>query len=564
MDFIECNAWLWARGRSCIMHQSLSVSIPRTVSQSSLVIRCASFLILLCFISASCAHAICMGMQYATVDQRTGQSTVMNRAAMAAGFEFTLKTESKPVGIPPFVRPEFAEREYQAEFAMRSKILGANSLELISTLRGLLDTYAVNAGSDAAVKAKAEEVVQQIDALCRANSNAPVVNAADPASMLKASTQFGFLYEGYNALARFYDRLGQSAKAIVYHQRVLDISEQLHQLVDTPTSRSQLCRATNNVAWAAVEAGDLVTGERMLLRAVELRGDLQYVIFEPPTELSNLALVYKRSGRLAQAEEALKKAIKIWEKYPNRTTAEFAVVLNNLAETLREQKRYDEAEPLYLRALEIDQRLLDPGAPATLRHMVNLALLYSAVGRRPEAEQLHIQAVKLRQATLPQTHPDLALSYYNLGYFYYETNDFAKAEPLLTNAFMIYTMWNTANNSQHPMFATAAFRFMDMQFRFPRTADEVKMMRQAYGPAVPQLAAVVKQTQMLPFWDTACELFALNVLHSSGGQPMMAVQRLYFWNSCREEQNLPLPRELTQLQPTANAAAVPAVSPRGK
>jgi tetratricopeptide (TPR) repeat protein len=83
---------------------------------------------------------------------------------------------------------------------------------------------------------------------------------------------------------------------------------------------------------------------------------------------------------------------------------DYADSLNNLAKLYHATGRHAEAEPLLKRAMEIARTALGEGHPDYADSLNNLAALYDAMGRHAEAQALAERAMKLRR--LLQTGPD--------------------------------------------------------------------------------------------------------------------------------------------------------------
>ena len=85
-----------------------------------------------------------------------------------------------------------------------------------------------------------------------------------------------------------------------------------------------------------------------------------------------------------------------------------AASLNNLAEIYRKQGKYAQAEPLYKRSLAIMEKALGPEHPSVATSLNNLALLYQAQGKYAEAEPLYKRALAIVEKALGPEHPDVA------------------------------------------------------------------------------------------------------------------------------------------------------------
>jgi tetratricopeptide (TPR) repeat protein len=163
------------------------------------------------------------------------------------------------------------------------------------------------------------------------------------------------------------------------------------------------------------------------------------------------AVALYEAGRYAQAEpyakEALERAedlyvaeggtLDFFAGFLGLASPGLGTSLNNLAMIYEKQGRYAEAEPLLTRALAIQEKALGPDHPDVADSLNNLATLYAEQGRYAEAEQLYKRALAIREAALGPDHPDLANSLNNLAAFYAEQGRYAEAEPLFERALAI-------------------------------------------------------------------------------------------------------------------------------
>jgi len=91
--------------------------------------------------------------------------------------------------------------------------------------------------------------------------------------------------------------------------------------------------------------------------------------------LNNLALVYKATNRLKEAEPLYKRVADIFEKSLGPEHPNVATALNNLAQLYQATNRLKEAEPLTQRALKIFENSLGPDHPSTVTARDNLEIL---------------------------------------------------------------------------------------------------------------------------------------------------------------------------------------------
>ena len=99
------------------------------------------------------------------------------------------------------------------------------------------------------------------------------------------------------------------------------------------------------------------------------------------------------------------------ERHPDTITS-----LNNLALVYDRQGRYAEAEPLFAQALQLRREVLDERHPDTITSLNNLALVYDRQGRYAEAEPLYAQALALSREMLGADHPLTLQIHGNLVY----------------------------------------------------------------------------------------------------------------------------------------------------
>jgi tetratricopeptide (TPR) repeat protein len=158
----------------------------------------------------------------------------------------------------------------------------------------------------------------------------------------------------------------------------------------------------SNLALAYRGLGRLPDAEQALREAVRLKPDAE--IF------NNLGTVLLELGRPLEAEAAWRGALKLRPDHPE--------ALNNLGTVLLQLNRPAEA----VSALRESLRL----APANAKILFNLGAAYQAAGQLPEAEGLWRQTLRLQ--------PEHAEAHHNLGTVLLELGSAAEAEAYLREA----------------------------------------------------------------------------------------------------------------------------------
>jgi tetratricopeptide (TPR) repeat protein len=116
--------------------------------------------------------------------------------------------------------------------------------------------------------------------------------------------------------------------------------------------------------------------------------------------LHNVAAFMRAQGQTNEAEEQLKRAVKINSKVFGLEHPYTLSTICNLACTFSNQGRWKEAEELQAQVLETSKRIPGLEHPYTLIVMGNLALMFSNQGRWKEAEELQAQVLETRKRIL--------------------------------------------------------------------------------------------------------------------------------------------------------------------
>ena len=162
------------------------------------------------------------------------------------------------------------------------------------------------------------------------------------------------------------------------------------KIAESSSDDSLLATALAGLGSALVDLGELPRAQPVLRRSL--------AIFERcsgPDSLetgeaaNNLAMVYRKTGDLVQAEIQQARALALMEKYLSPRSPALEIAYNNMFIVLAEQKRWDEAEPYIDRALEIGTALPEDVELADVRE--NLALLLAHRG------DFHAAAETMRQ-----------------------------------------------------------------------------------------------------------------------------------------------------------------------
>src|SRR5262249_32147158 len=108
--------------------------------------------------------------------------------------------------------------------------------------------------------------------------------------------------------------------------------------------------------------------------------------------LSNMAMLYRRTGRYSEAEKAQMEALSARKTVFGERSSAVAVTMTSLAETYRLEGDFDKATQYATQAVAILDR---PGSLAALGDTLTiLGVIYHDQGKMAEAESANVRAVE--------------------------------------------------------------------------------------------------------------------------------------------------------------------------
>ncbi|ENH98684.1 hypothetical protein COCC4DRAFT_54853 [Bipolaris maydis ATCC 48331] len=180
--------------------------------------------------------------------------------------------------------------------------------------------------------------------------------------------------------------------------------------------------------------GKLSEAEQMYKRA--LRGKEETL---GPKHLSTLATVgnigmlFKEQGKFIEAEQMLKRALEEYKALEPGNLLTFKTVAN-LGLLYKERSRFADAERMYIEALQGFEQVLGSNHKTTLRTANNLGILYKNQGRLVDAERIHKQVLKRKEDALGSKHLSTLQTIDSLGVVYMNQSNLTKAEELYEKA----------------------------------------------------------------------------------------------------------------------------------
>ena len=146
------------------------------------------------------------------------------------------------------------------------------------------------------------------------------------------------------------------------------------------------------------------------------------------TSSNNLALIYQKKGKFADAERLFRTALTIDQRVFGREHANVSRDYLNLAMLNYEAGKLTEAEPFFKAALAIDEQLGGPDHPFVAIDLESYAALLRRTDRTAEADKLDERARRIRNKLLVMASSDACDRYIKAGQEFFLNGKYADAE----------------------------------------------------------------------------------------------------------------------------------------
>jgi tetratricopeptide (TPR) repeat protein len=129
---------------------------------------------------------------------------------------------------------------------------------------------------------------------------------------------------------------------------------------------------------------------------------------EVAAALDDLITLYRVTGRLAEVEPLLKRAVAIRQWHERKEPLAYGRALNVLAAYYADQQRIPEAIAAAEQARAVDQAAEGANSSVVAADWSNLGALYQAEGRMQDAKHAYRQSAAAWAASLEPDHPEAA------------------------------------------------------------------------------------------------------------------------------------------------------------
>ncbi|NMH28510.1 tetratricopeptide repeat protein [Flavobacterium silvaticum] len=165
-----------------------------------------------------------------------------------------------------------------------------------------------------------------------------------------------------------YDQLGENLKlykkydeALVYYNKMLDIETGID-------NDSGIAIAENKIGNVYDDMRDFAKAEKHYNHGLECARKANYKLLQTDL-LTNLARIYKKTGRIEKAKSYLLECLTICDEL--ELTTPLKIIYQNLGDVHEKEKDYVQAEKYYLKSLEISRTTTDPEGKYTINQTLS-------------------------------------------------------------------------------------------------------------------------------------------------------------------------------------------------
>ena len=282
------------------------------------------------------------------------------------------------------------------------------------------------------------------------------------------------------------------------YDRALDRLRRAQGITEAQGKVEERAVLRNNLGDVYHHQGDYAQAERAMREAVRLRetSGTDRLPSQAVT-LNNLGQLYNDMGDYAEAVRVLRKAAEVWKKAVGEEHPYYANMLNNLGMACANQGEAAEGRRYLERAKEIRAEVLGTAHRDYVQSLANLGVAHYRAGEHVRAEALYQEALAFQERVLSRTHPDTVRTRHNLGTLCIALRRFSEAERYLQEA---VDEWKQSLGERHPNYAYALNRLGRLEQARGEPAKAALHYRRALDairPLLEQTFSVQSERQQL-------------------------------------------------------------------
>ena len=239
-----------------------------------------------------------------------------------------------------------------------------------------------------------------------------------------------------------YATMGRYSQAEHFTSKALDIRQTTLGPADMGVAASW-----NNYAVLNYNLGRYNESEKQFSNAISvIEGNKQQVSLPYAIVMNNQAMLFQCLGRYEQAEKNMLKVLDMGEQAGAKSKNKLRFY-SNLALLYQQMGKYDKAEEIYMK---MQGKIMDKTTSEFANLLNNIAILYLVMGREEKVEQMLQRSAELYKKNFTENSPAYAKVISDLGNYYRYKSRYDEAKPLLENALRIREQ---SLGSDHPLFA---------------------------------------------------------------------------------------------------------------
>jgi tetratricopeptide (TPR) repeat protein len=192
--------------------------------------------------------------------------------------------------------------------------------------------------------------------------------------------------------------------------------------------------------------------------------------------LGNLAQVLKATGRLAEAEPLMRRALELVEGSDDHDPVLLVAAAHNLASLLEEADRRVDADPLFRSALRVCEEKIGADHPRTATCLSAFGLHLLAMGNLDDAGRTFERALAIDESNFGRDHPRIATRLNNLACWMQACDRTAQAEPLLLRAL---TIEQKSYGPDHPYLGVRNYNLARLLLEIGRADEALPFARRS-------------------------------------------------------------------------------------
>ncbi|CAF4166380.1 unnamed protein product, partial [Rotaria sordida] len=232
------------------------------------------------------------------------------------------------------------------------------------------------------------------------------------------------LATSYNNTGIMYKNMGEYSKALLSHERSLEIRKIVLLL---PPNHPDLAASYNNIGIVYNSMGVYSKALSLYERSLEIKKiALTKNHLDLALSYNNIGVVYQNMGEYSTALSSYERSLEIKKIALPSNHPVVATSYNNIGMVYGKMGDYSKALLSYERSLEIKKIALPSNHPCLATSYNHIGLIYDNLGEYSKALSSYKRSLEIRKIALPPNYPDLAASYNSIGNVYQNMGEYSK------------------------------------------------------------------------------------------------------------------------------------------